>query len=125
MMDELERLDVHDKSVLRAHNSRGFTYLSGIIEVVDLSHNEVREAATYMFKRMDPNLVFKDSEISPGCKRMFAELLGLPEPKIERLPYLRGLFKEGVYSLKNSGVTFTVLSIKNYVLKNGKRKGTI
>ncbi|MEA5020600.1 MAG: glycosyltransferase family 2 protein [Gordonibacter sp.] len=125
MMDELERLDVHDKSILRAHNSRGFTYLSGIIEVVDLSHNEVREAATYMFKRMDPNLVIKDPEISPGCKRMFAELLGLPEPKIKRLPYLKGLFKEGVYSLKNSGVTFTVLSIKNYVLKKSKRDGTV
>ena len=77
MMDVLERLGVTDKRILRAHNSRGFTYLGGVLEEVDLTNDEVRAAATRMFERMDTDLVLSDAEIPPGCKRMFAELRGM------------------------------------------------
>ena len=82
MMDVLERLNVTDERILRAHNSRGFTYLSGIIEEVDLTHEDVRAAAKHMFERMDANLVFTDDEVSPGMKRLYADLRGIPCPKI-------------------------------------------
>lgn len=88
-MDELERLDITDEQILRAHNSRGFTYLSGIIEEVDLTHDNVREAARHMFERMDADLVFTDSELSPGMKRLYADLRGIPCPKINPLPYTK------------------------------------
>ena len=68
MMDVLERLNVTDERILRAHNSRGFTYLSGIIEEVDLTHDDVRAAAKHMFERMDANLVFGDNEVSSLCE---------------------------------------------------------
>ncbi len=123
MMDILERLDVRDEAVLRAHNSRGFTYLSGILEEVDLSHDEVRKAATHMFKRMDKKLVLSDPEISPGCKRMFAELRGLPEPSGSALPYIWSLVKQGCYNLKNVGPSFTWYTMKSYFAKKGKREG--
>ena len=96
MMDELERLDITDEQILRAHNSRGFTYLSGIIEEVDLTHDNVREAARHMFERMDADLVFTDSELSPGMKRLYADLRGIPCPKINPLPYTKSLFNEGI-----------------------------
>lgn len=123
MMDVLERLQVTDPAILRAHNSRGFTYLSGIIEEVDLSHDDVREAAAHMFERMDADLVFADPEISPGCKRMFAELRGLPCPRIDKVAYLRGLVSQGVYNLKNTGVSNTFFATSNYLKKRKKRTG--
>ena len=123
MMDALERIGVQDETVLRAHNSRGFTYLSGILEEVALANDDVREAATHMFERMDAGIVLSDAEISPGCKRMFAELRGMPEPHISRLPYAWGLAKQGLYNLKNVGPSFTCFTLSNYVRKKGKREG--
>lgn len=123
MMDVLERLGVTDERVLRAHNSRGFTYLSGIIEEVDLTHENVREAAAAMFKRMDADLVFSDPEVSPGMKRLFAELCGIPCPPIDPLPHMLGLVKQGVYNLRNTGIGFTAFSVRNYLGKRKKREG--
>lgn len=123
MTDVLERLNVTDERILRAHNSRGFTYLSGIIEEVDLSHDHVREAASTMFERMSPELVLSDPEISPGCKRMFCDLRGLPKPKIDRISYVRGLLGQGIYNLKNTGVRNTLFATTNYLAKRKKRVG--
>ena len=103
MMDALERIGIRDEAVLRAHNSRGFTYLGGVLEEVDLTNDEVRAAATRMFERMDTDLVLSDAEIPPGCKRMFAELRGMPEPYIRSAPYAWGLVKQGLYNLRNVG----------------------
>ena len=123
MMDALERMGVRDQAVLRAHNSRGFTYLSGILEEVPLTRADVRDAATSMFERMDADLVLSDPQISPGCKRMFAELRGLPEPQASSLPYAWGLVKQGCYNLKNVGPSFTWYTLKSYVQKKGVREG--
>ncbi|MBC2890316.1 glycosyltransferase [Gordonibacter massiliensis (ex Traore et al. 2017)] len=123
MMDILERLNVTDERILRAHNSRGFTYLSGIIEEVDLSHDEVRKAAIHMFERMDKDIVLSDPEISPGCKRMFCELLGLPKPKIDYLGYTKGLVGQGIYNLQNTGIMNTLFATVNYLAKRKKRTG--
>ena len=123
MMDVLERLNVTDERILRAHNSRGFTYLSGIIEEVDLAHDDVRAAAKHMFERMDANLVFTDNEVSPGMKRLYANLRGIPCPKINPLPHMKGLLGQGIYNLKNTGVTNTLLATKNYLTKRNRREG--
>lgn len=123
MMDVLERLGITDERILRAHNSRGFTYLSGIIEEVDLTHDDVREAAKHMFERMDADLVFSDNEVSPGMKRLYAGLRGIPCPKINPLPHMKGLVGQGVYNLKNTGVVNTLFATKNYLVKHARREG--
>lgn len=123
MMDVLERLGITDERILRAHNSRGFTYLSGIIEEVDLTHDDVREAAKHMFERMDADLVFSDNEVSPGMKRLYAGLRGIPCPKINPLPHMKGLVGQGVYNLKNTGVVNTLFATKNYLVKRARREG--
>ncbi|MBX9033654.1 glycosyltransferase family 2 protein [Gordonibacter massiliensis (ex Traore et al. 2017)] len=123
MMDVLERLGVTDKRILRAHNSRGFTYLSGIIEEVDLSHEEVREAAISMFERMDSDLVFSDNEVSPGCKRLFAELRGIPCPPINKLAYAKGLVSQGLYNLGINGFSHTLYNVTTYLKKRSARTG--
>ena len=123
MMDVLERLDITDERILRAHNSRGFTYLSGIIEEVDLTHDDVREAAKHMFERMNADLVFSDDEVSPGMKRLYAGLCGIPCPKISSLPHIKGLFNEGFYSLKNTGLKNTAFMVASYFGKIAQREG--
>ena len=123
MMDVLERLDITDERILRAHNSRGFTYLSGIIEEVDLTHDDVRETAKHMFERMDADLVFSDNEVSPGMKRLYAGLRGIPCPKINPLPHMKGLVGQGVHNLKNTGVVNTLFATKNYLVKRARREG--
>ncbi len=123
MMDILERLEVSDEAILRAHNSRGFTYLSGVLEEVDLSNEELCAAARYMFSRMDQDLVFADSEIPPGCKRMFAELLGLPEPQIDRIAYTKGLIGQGFYNLKNTGFSYTLYKTTDFLRTRKSRTG--
>lgn len=123
MMDALERLHISDPRILRAHYSRGFTYLSGIIEEVDLEHDHVRKAAEHMFLRMDSTIVLSDPEISPGCKRLFCELVDLPKPKISYLPYAKGLFKSGIYTIRNNGIHHTFHATGNYLAKRTKRAG--
>ena len=123
MADELERLSIDDEGIWRAHNSRGFTYLSGVIEEVGIDQPEVRAAATAMFERMDADLVFADPEVSPGCKRMFAELRGLPCPPISSASYLRSLVAEGLYSLRNAGPAYTARFLLRFLRSYGRRTG--
>lgn len=123
MMDVLEKLNVTDERILRAHNSRGFTYLSGVIEEVDLSHEDVRNAAACMFERMDENLVFTDNEVSPGMKRLYAELRGISCPKLNSWPYRTNLVKQGLYNLENTGIRNTAYATANFLKKRNRREG--
>ncbi len=123
MMDVLDALNITDESILRAHNSRGFTYLGGILEEVGFDDEELKEAARRMFERMDASLVLSDPEISPGSKRLFAEARGLPEPRVSSIPYAWGLVKQGCYNLKNVGPAFTWHTLKKYVSEKSAREG--
>lgn len=123
MMDAMERLRISDPRILRAHYSRGFTYLSGIIEEVDLEHDHVRKAAAHMLSRMDGAIVLNDPEVSPGCKRLFCELTGLPMPKVSYVAYMKGLFREGFYNIRNNGIRHTFHATGNYLAKRTKRTG--
>lgn len=123
MMDVLENLNVCDESVLRAHNSRGFTYLGGVLEEMSLDNPELKTTVASMFARMNTDLVLSDPEISPGSKRLFAELRGLPDPKPSKLPYAWGLVKQGYYNLKNVGPAFTWKTLRKYLMKKSNREG--
>ncbi len=123
MQDILEQLGVTDEEVLRAHISRGFTYLSGVIEYVDLSHEHVRDAAKTMFARMDQRLVLSHPEISPGAKALYCELMGLEPPRGGHIAYAGNLIKQGLYNLSNTGPAFTLYATKHYFTHKDKREG--
>lgn len=123
MLDVMERLGVTDPAILSGLYSRGFTYVSGVIEEVDLNHQEVRDAVAAMFLRMDPDIVFSSEYVSPGCKRLFADLRGLPEPQTSRARYLKALIGQGIYNMKNTGLSNTVYAVGNYLKKHRKRTG--
>lgn len=104
MMDALQRLNVSDASVLDALYERGFTYLAATQANAGFSQEELREPAASMFERMNADPVFANPAIPPSGKRLFAQLRGLPCPtNLGKLPYLRTLATEGLYSLKNLG----------------------
>lgn len=122
MMDVLERIGVSDERVLRAHYSRGFTYLSGVIEEVNLGHEAILEAAIKMCERMDPELVFNDDAVSPGMKKLFARLRDIPCPPVNPLPHMVGLLKEGIYALRNTGVSNSIFVTIRYFMKRDLRE---
>ncbi len=123
MQDILDELGVRDERVLRAHISRGFTYLSGIIEYVDLTHEDVYQAAQAMFSRMDKQLVLTHSELSPGAKALYCEIMGYEPPQGGHIHYLGNLVKQGMYNIKNVGPSFTLYSTRHYLTHKKKREG--
>ena len=123
MMDIIENLGVTNEGVLRSHNNRGFTYLSGILEEVPIEREDVYEAAVHMFERMDADLVLTDTEVSPGMKKLFMELRGLPPQHINHLPYFVGLAKQGVYTLWNTGATNALRGTARYFRTHAARVG--
>ena len=123
MMDVLDRLNVTDERILRAHYSRGFTYLGGILQYAGLDAPGVKEAATEMFLRMKEPLVMADSQLSPGSKALYRTLTGLPPQRVSPLPYIGSLISEGAYSVKNTGVKNTLMSISSYFRYKDVRTG--
>lgn len=123
MLDIIEDLGITDERILCAHYSRGFMYMSGVLEQHNADEPAVRAQIERMFKRMDADLVFKYPHISPGCRRLFAEVRGLPEPKVNHLQYGANLVEQGVYNLRNIGFKGTLDAVSNYFAKYKKRTG--
>ena len=123
MMDVLDRLHVQDERILRAHYSRGFTYLGGILQYAGMDAPGVKEAATSMFRRMKESIVMADPQLSPGNKALYRKLVGLPPQHVSPLPYLGSLVHEGAYSVKNTGVKNTFYSVMSYFKYKDVRSG--
>lgn len=123
MTDLLEAYNITDKRIWLAQISRGFTYLGGILEETDLGHDTIRTAAVEMFKRMDPELVQAIPNVSPAAKRLYYDLLELPQPPLKKSLYLKSLIKEGFYTLANAGAPYAAHSVKKLLKSYKKRAG--
>lgn len=119
--DVLEQFDVHNKSILAAHNRRGFRYLNGIIEGVGIEYPGVEEAALEMFRRMDNSLVLSDPHLRPNEKALYAQLLELPEPRGGKLSYGRHLISDGFRALKNNGLRATLSAVGRFLERRDRR----
>lgn len=123
MLDIIERLGITDERILMAHYNRGFVYMAGVIEFNDVNDPEIIELLKGMFSRMDADIVLNSETVSPGAKRLFAEMRGLPTPKTSKLNYARKLVKSTFTNLQNAGAVETVLQVGNYLTTHGKRTG--
>lgn len=123
MLDIIEDLGITDERILCAHYSRGFMYMSVVIEEHDPDDPAIYAQLKHMFERMDPDLVFGYPHISPGCRRLFAEIRGLPKPKGNQLRHGIDLFSQGIYRLSNIGLKGTIESVGKYFSKYKKRTG--
>lgn len=123
MTDWMDAHDIDDRGVRRVHNERGFFYLSGIVEVFDLSNDEIREAALSMFNRMDDDLVFNDPLITPGWKRTYAKLKGINLPPISQAAYAKSLVQKGVHNVRNNGPKEAARVVTNFFKRRKSRSG--
>lgn len=123
MMDVMERIGISDPSLLSAHYSRGFTYLGAVLEHAGMDAPGVSDLIESMFLRMDPKLVLDDPRLSPGNKRLFTEMLGLPEAKVSKAPYVMNLVREGIYSIRNTGFKNALATTLRYFKTKNARQG--
>lgn len=123
MSDVIDRLGITDKRILDAHYSRGIMYMSGIIMHNDPNSPEMRKLLKGMFSRMKPELLFANNHISPGCKRLYADVMGLDAPKINPLGYGKSLVDKGLYNLRTTGIAETAIAVGCYFKDHKARIG--
>ncbi len=123
MLDVIERLGITDPAILCAHYSRGFMYMGGVIEEHDPDSPCIHAELERMFGRMDPDLVFAYPYISPGCRRLFAEIRGLPKPRINYPQYAGNLVRKGFHNIRLTGLGATIGIVRNYTQKYSARSG--
>ncbi len=103
MMDVLERLNVTDERIIQAHYLRGFNYTYGAIYDDGWDNELVKRRTREVFSRMDPKLVASIPDLSPHRKQFYYEVMGLPQPKIKKGPWVSHLANETVRTLKTEG----------------------
>ncbi len=124
MMDVYERLNVTDENIIRAHTRRAFTYIGGILEQHSADEAEIREAIASIFARLDDNLVFSETHISPGSKQLYAEIKGIDLPvNLPSTGYKKHVVHEGLYNLVNTGPGMFTDSLKGFLAARAKREG--
>ncbi len=123
MLDIIEDLGITDPNILCAHYSRGFMYMGGVIEEHDPDSPKTHAQLEHMFKRMDPDLVLSYPYISPGCRRLFAEICGLPKPRINYPQYAWNLVRKGLHNVRLAGVRATIATARGYMRTYDARTG--
>ena len=116
MMDIIEEMGVTNEVILRAHNRRGFIYLSGVYSFVSLEDERLSCAIRDMFGRMDPALVLDDPEIPPFDRKLFAKTMGIDDARISSLGFAGFMLGRGLYFMANTGLPYTARMVKG-VLK--------
>lgn len=109
--DLMERLNVTSTEVWSIQYKRAFRYLSIVEKAVGPDAPGVPEATLAMFKRMNPDGVFAEPDITPAQKRRFAQALGLPEPRINHARRGAWLAKQALKELRQTGLKQTLQTI--------------
>lgn len=109
--DVVEELEVHDQRVVEEIYHRGLNNLELVISHVGRT-DEVVAAAKSALARMESDLVFESSAISPSCKRLYADILGIECPPIDELQWKKKLIGELIYTLRNTGLRHTLQAVK-------------
>lgn len=107
MMDAALDLGVVDRRVLEALALRGVNYTSITLSAAP-ADAQARELAVRSMARLDASLVLENGSVSPNGKRLYAQLLGLPQPQINKAAWAAHLAKEGFYRVKTNGLGFAV-----------------
>ena len=115
MTDILDREDVCDEGIWRAHIRRGFTYLAQVEGAGALDATGVRDAIARMFSRMDERIVLSDAAISPAHRRMYAQALGIECIKPNHAAYASHLAREAIRRARVNGVKATLADAKRFL----------
>lgn len=121
MQDILERTGNTDDLVQSVHNERGFSYLGWLMERTYVQQPDIQQAIRAMFDRMDDVLVFGNPHISTGLKRYYAEVKGVPMPRVNELAHLAVKLDSALYTLRNNGLQ-EALVVAGDVLAHGRAR---
>ena len=111
ILDILEQLGIADEAIVEETYRKGFNYFWRTTQYTGRTE-EVMAAAREAFGRLDPDRVFASKIIAPEDKRLFAELRGIPCPKIDTGYWRRAQLQEFVYTLRSTGVKHTLKMVK-------------
>lgn len=120
MADIVDALGVTDPGVLGAHAKRTVNYLRILADAHDLgdgmapeetyievdastpawSRAQVRDAMAKVARRVDAATVFAEPELPARNKRLFANLIDAPLPRLSPLPRLRARAAEAAWALR-------------------------
>ncbi len=114
MLKVLDRLNVSDLGILRAHYLRGFNYIAGAIYDDGWDNELVRKKTQEVFALMDKDIVLGHPKLHPQRKRFYLEQTDQPVTHISRLPYFAHLAKETLHETKAAGFTSTVRRIARH-----------
>ncbi len=107
MTDIMEELQVTDEGLVRMHIDKGFMYRDSVLANNDPTDEHILDLERKMFARMEPEAVFTNPSISPAKKARFAEVRGIPCPKVSKASYYKAMFGEVLYNVRNNGVGYT------------------
>ena len=86
-------------------------------------HPEIEQAIHRMFERMPQELVFANPRVTPAAKKLYAEYMGIANPKISYCVYAKDLMGEGLYSVWNKGPKQTLKMITSHFSSYNARAG--
>ena len=98
-------------------------YISGIVEHEDIERADINEAIRAVFMRLDDDLVFADTFVSPAWKQRYAEMKGVECPPVSSLPYVHTLVRTGMHNLRHTGVRHTAYTVRGYLKRHKRRTG--
>lgn len=107
----LRELEVDDDEIWRAHNVRGFAYISGILAEGDVAGTDVERMMREMFDQMDPELVLTTENVTNEMKKLFVHYRGLEGATYDKWLYRRALVDEFAYSWRTNGFGFAMSRI--------------
>lgn len=122
MMGIIERLDITDERILKAHYLRGFNYTFGAIYDDGWDNPLVQEGARRVFSLMRPELVADIPNLAPHRKEFFYDLMGLPMPKFSHAPWRRHLIEQVGYTLRDEGPIELVSKVKRALFPEERSK---
>lgn len=119
--DILDRLNVTDHGIRRAHVVRGVSYLTGIMVGSRVKGSPSEAMMKQMFERMDPVDVLENQNVSNKIKTYFCQVRGI-EPKFSRLLFWKSLVGEFFFSLKGNGASYAFSRVRLYFERGARIK---
>lgn len=113
MTDILDRLNCRDHGIRRAHAVRGIAYLSGILAETDIAGTGSESKMLQMFKRIDPEDLLQNPNVSNQMKSLYCRAMGMPE-EFDRFLYRRSLVEQFFSVWKINGPFFALSRVKMF-----------
>lgn len=108
MMDAAALAGVDDPRVISALALRCVNYALITVGAAGIDSPGVRELLVSSFSRLDADDVMSDARVSPAGRRLFAQALGLPEPRGGAVAHLAHLAREAAYRVRTNGLGFAL-----------------